>query len=284
MKMNKDESVISDFRRWLEAKKYARSTVKEYLRTISKVDYLKEMRYEDLINYLSKLQGNVQPQTIKRRLSSIRVYYDYLLEKGEVNRNIARNLDVKNERKVLVPLLKEEELERLYESYKVSTYYELRKKVLLGLVIYQGVDLTTVQLLREEDINLEKGEIYLPSTRRSNSRRISLKGCQMLPIHRYIEVHKGREIIKADESLLFRGRVGNVYHDLLKELRKGNRKVESIRQLRRSVITNWLGRYNLREVQYYCGHRYISSTEKYKRVDMEQLKSDMKKYHLFGGN
>jgi len=271
MKTNRNEKA---FRGWLEDRKYARSTVKEYLQTVSYLGNPKELRYEDLVNYIGSLQGKVKPQTINRRLSSIKVYYDYLVEKGEVRVNIAKSLEVKNERKVLVPILKEEELEELYISYPDRTYYELRKKILLGLVIYQAADLTTVQLLKGEHIALDKGEIYLPGTRRSNSRKLSLKGSQMLPIYRYLEHNP--------EGNLFQGRVGNVYHELLQELKKGNRKVENIRQLRRSVISNWLETYNLREVQYYAGHRYISSTEKYRRVDLESMKSDLKKYHLFG--
>ena len=271
MKTNRNEKA---FRGWLESKKYARSTVKHHLQNIGYLDNPEKMRYEDLINYVGSLQGKVKPQTINRRLSSIKVYYDYLVEKGEVRVNIARSLEVKNEKKVLIPILKEKELEELYINYPDRTYYELRKKILLGLVIYQAVDLTTVQLLKGEHIALDKGEIYLPSTKRSNSRKLSLKGSQMLPIYRYLEHNP--------EGNLFLGRVGNIYHELLQELKKHNRKVESIRQLRRSVITNWLKTYNLREVQYYAGHRYISSTEKYRRVDLEAMKSDLKKYHLLG--
>lgn len=38
-----------------------------------------------------------------------------------------------------------------------------------------------------------------------------------------------------------------------------------------SVITNWLQYYNLREVQYMAGHKYVSSTERYRTDNLEDL-------------
>lgn len=54
------------------------------------------------------------------------------------------------------------------------------------------------------------------------------------------------------------------------------------KQLRASVIVKWLRMYNLREVQYMAGHRYISSTESYQQSDMEGLKEEVNKFHPLG--
>ena len=48
---------------------------------------------------------------------------------------------------------------------------------------------------------------------------------------------------------------------------------------RASVITNWLGHYNLRKVQYLAGHRYISSTERYLQDDLENLHEIVNNFH-----
>ena len=47
------------------------------------------------------------------------------------------------------------------------------------------------------------------------------------------------------------------------QARKWNPNLINAKQIRASVITKWLRMYNLREVQYLVGHRYISSTESY---------------------
>ncbi|CAM4113381.1 hypothetical protein SAMN06265348_103289 [Pedobacter westerhofensis] len=50
-------------------------------------------------------------------------------------------------------------------------------------------------------------------------------------------------------------------------------------QVRQSVITEWLKEKDLRTVQYMAGHRYVSSTERYKTNDLEDLKDALQKFH-----
>jgi site-specific recombinase XerD len=69
-----------------------------------------------------------------------------------------------------------------------------------------------------------------------------------------------------------------MYH-IFKKLKKYNQKVENIKQIRASVITNCLGHYNLRKVQYFAGHPYISSTERYLQDDLESLHEIVNNFH-----
>jgi integrase/recombinase XerD len=59
-------------------------------------------------------------------------------------------------------------------------------------------------------------------------------------------------------------------------------KIKNLNQIRASVITKWLKIYNLREVQYRAGHKYISSTESYLQNDMEGLQEEINMYHPLG--
>jgi len=70
-----------------------------------------------------------------------------------------------------------------------------------------------------------------------------------------------------------------IVHQIAKKLNKYNRKVQDVNQIRASVITNWLGLYNLRKVQYLAGHRYISSTERYLQDDLENLHEIVNNFH-----
>lgn len=67
---------------------------------------------------------------------------------------------------------------------------------------------------------------------------------------------------------------------LMKQLRKSNPKLKNADQIRASVIVKWLKQYNLREVQYLAGHRFISSTEAYRQSDVQQeITEKVNKYH-----
>jgi len=68
-----------------------------------------------------------------------------------------------------------------------------------------------------------------------------------------------------------------VYH-----LKNINPQVLNAKHIRASVITKWLKIYNLREVQYLAGHRYISSTESYLENDMEGLQEEVQQFHPLG--
>ena len=58
-----------------------------------------------------------------------------------------------------------------------------------------------------------------------------------------------------------------------------NHKVVRPKQVRASVITQWLSEYNIREVQYMAGHRFISSTERYLQDDLENLQEMIENLH-----
>jgi site-specific recombinase XerD len=64
-------------------------------------------------------------------------------------------------------------------------------------------------------------------------------------------------------------------------LKKINHKSINLKQIRNSVVVNWLRQHNLRKVQYLAGHRYISSTERYQQDDLESLHKTINIYHPF---
>ncbi len=55
-----------------------------------------------------------------------------------------------------------------------------------------------------------------------------------------------------------------------------------MRQLRASVITDWIKALNLWEAQYRAGHRYVSSTEAYLVNDLEGMAEDVARFHPIG--
>jgi site-specific recombinase XerD len=66
---------------------------------------------------------------------------------------------------------------------------------------------------------------------------------------------------------------------LFKAIRKTNPEIQNPKQIRASAITNWLKNYNLRQVQYMAGHKYVSSTERYQLNNLDNLQSKLEKYH-----
>lgn len=74
----------------------------------------------------------------------------------------------------------------------------------------------------------------------------------------------------------------NVWKRLSQELKNKNKKFINFLQIRASVITHWLAQYNLCEVQYRAGHRYVSTTESYLVNQMEDLQKDIEDFNPIG--
>ncbi len=262
----------------------------------------KETRYNDLLNFIDycKLEGK-SIKLINRILSGIRSYYDFLKKEDNSIINPATNLYLKGIRKKLPSnIISFTSLENLYQSYEVSDNRSKRNKIILGLLIYQGV---TTEELKELEINhlkLKEGKIYVPGSRRRNSRNLELKPFQILDLYEYLnkirptilkEIKNPKPARKPDKinkprlkEQLFISVNGseNIKNSLLhmfKAIQKQNPEILNPKLIRASIITYWLKNYNLRQVQYMAGHKYVSSTERYQLNNLDKLQSKLEKYH-----
>jgi len=191
-------------------------------------------------------------------------------------------------------------MESLYESYQVTDNRTYRNKVIVGLFVYQAITRDELLHLRPEHLKLREGKIHIPATGRQLGRVLALQPHQILELHEYLLVIRPKIIAeRLDERS---GRKPGHYKDeqnierlfisissledlrnsllhLNYALRKLNPKYKHAKQIRQSVITEWLKEKNLRTVQYMAGHRYVSSTERYKTNNLEDLKEALNKHH-----
>lgn len=253
-----------------------------------------QLDYGSLLQYAKYLQTEkaYQRASTNNELRAVKLYYDHLIDQGKLERNPAENVTILGTRtKVISNLLREEELEDLYYSYETQhhdTFFKatkLRDKVVVGLMVFQGITAVELYHLQEEYLQLHKGKIEIPGTRRSNPRTLKLQPGQIMELITYMNETRPyiAQRIKTNnrEQLIYGSlhQLHTITGRIIKSLKKYNHKVSSYGQLRASVIVNWLSRYNLRQVQYLAGHRYISSTEKYVQDDLENLHEIVKNFH-----
>ncbi len=290
-----------EFIKYLLQKGYSIKSGERYLKDIElykkwldKENITEEaVSYNDITHYIQSKKGKVKQITIQTVLASLKQYYNYLQELGFVAENPTVNVQIKGiKRKVLHNILSKQELEKIYFDYKNLESESLSKKrneIIVSLLVYQGLNTNDIQNLTIKDVKLREGKIFIKGSRRSNERTLKLESHQILDFMEY--QLKTRETIlqetKKETDLFFvtQGsslKLQNVMQKLMQELHKQNKQVESVKQIRASVITGWLKVYNLREVQYFAGHRYVSSTENYLINDLEDLKEDINKYHPIG--
>jgi integrase/recombinase XerD len=304
------QSRLEGFKTYLQKLGNGESTIKQkmnyagyFLNWLENEHLLPEdARYNDLLNFIDfcNLEGNSKKH-INGKLRSIRNFYEYLKTENKDLVNPALNLHIKGTRhKLPSGIISYPALESLYQNYPNKTLREKRNKVILGLLVYQGITTGELHRLDVADVKLKQGKIHVPGTRKSGRRELELIPFQILELNEYLikvrpkilkQLNDPKPARKPDKinqkrlkEQLFISINGseNIKNSLLhmfKGVQKTHPQIQSPKQIRSGVITWWLKNYNLRQVQYMAGHKYVSSTERYQLNNLDKLQRKIEKYH-----
>lgn len=303
----------TDFTNYLLLKGFSTGTIKRYIKD---TEYflkwsekenvpIENASYADVLHYIQSKREKVKQRTISIHVNSLKHYFNFLATTGQVGENPITQIQIRGiKRKTLYDILKKSELESLYNNFelpkeespgknrhwfKTSVLASKRNKVILGLMVYQGLTVYELGTLTEKDMKLREGKIFIAGSRRSEERELKLEAHQVLDIMEY-RLKTRNEILQrtkkqSDKFFVSTGEsdhFNNTMQKLMQKLNKQNSKVTSAKQIRTSVITHWLKLYNLRQVQYMAGHRFVSSTEAYLINDLDDLQEDVSKFHPIG--
>jgi integrase/recombinase XerD len=249
--------------------------------------------YKDVMSYIGTLRtryGN--PSTLNRILCSIKAYYDFLCYTGIRSDNPARSIKLRDQRSrdiQLQDLFTAEELEVLLHQRQPVNKLAQRNSVLLTLLIYQALQPAEIEALTVHDMNLAEGSLYIKATGKTNKRSLQLRPNQILSFYQYIHEIRTKLLAGKQHNALLIGLRGEPMkaEDITKHVIRSYKDIYPGREvtaqtIRQSVIANLLkqGR-DLSVVQAFAGHKYPSSTERYKQSEVETLKAAVNKYHPF---
>ncbi|MBW2963089.1 tyrosine-type recombinase/integrase [Mesonia aestuariivivens] len=286
-------------------KKYSKSTLNSNLYNIKRfTDYYQakapKATYKDVLNYIEHLRKNydLHPKTLRHCLYGVKIYFNYLLEIGKrkdhpcselyLKDKISKQIEVDN-------LYSPETLEHFFESYTIKrkTYLFNRNKIIISLLIYQGLTVNEITGLEVENIDLEKGGIFIKgsseaTSKSPRSRTLPLQAKQILLILNYLEKDRKKLLKynkeKLNEPAFILGQYGEKMnpHGISKTINENRKESERIQpiKIRQSVIANLLKKENdTRIVQVFAGHKRASTTVQYKQSELEVLQNAVDRYH-----
>jgi integrase/recombinase XerD len=268
----------------IESYLYIIDKYKKHDKNVAKYDYQKVMQYIELLRQEYKVT------TIKVMLGSIKRYYDYLIEIGKRKDNPARAIKIRDGKEnpiQLQDLFTPKELEALLKP-RTERYPFLakRNKIIMSLLVHQGLRVGEIEHLKLTDIDLEKATIEIKETGITNARNLPLKAEQILLLYEFINQDRNKlKTFRNDENALLLGKLGTPtraedINYLIGTYQKQTKKNLTTITIRQSVIANLLTKNNdLRIVQYFAGHKSPDTTEKYRQTGLNALKTAIDKLH-----
>jgi integrase/recombinase XerD len=280
------------FKAYLEQKRFTAATVNSYRVYIQTfTDWIAgeqldagSFTYNELLDFIHYLQGQGKSRkTIQHLLGIVRHYCNYLTIENERSDNPAAGVFIKGIiRKLPANLLSWEDMEELYRQYSIQLNVPLASKVILGLLIYQGLAAEEITRLEAVHVHLREGRIFIRSMKRTGERWLPVSALQLIELGEYMQQNKlktGPLLVTGKKHRVSPTNINNRMQQMIKQLRRLNPRVINAAQFRSSVIAHWLRANNLRQVQYMAGHKYVSSTQRYQLTTLDDLKSELQNHH-----
>jgi integrase/recombinase XerD len=280
------------FTEYLRGKNYSEATISRYgIYSNRFLSWLtsealqgETFTYTELLDFMRYCQDQgVTKRTVHNILGIVRHYCNYLVTQGKRTDNPAAGVFIKGlVRKLPMNLLAMEEMEELFKGYSIQLHVDASKKIMLGLMVYQGLSVSELMRVEARDIRLKEGKIRIRGTRRTSERLLNLNASQAVALQQYVNENKfkeGKLFTEPRKKQTSKLNINNRVQYMFRQLKQLNPKVINAKQIRSSVITYWLRQNNLRQVQYMAGHKYVSSTQRYQVSNLDDLKNELQQHH-----
>lgn len=272
----------------LYQKSYSKYTVSSYKTDIIEflnyckkecIDYEK-IEYSDTrlyLMYLKDARGD-NNSSINRKLSSLRGFYKYLVNKNVIENNVFALLNGQKKSKKLPRYFEYNELEELFKVPDTSKATGQRDLLILEMLYATGVRVGELVNIKLKDINKSDRKILIFG-KGSKERNVEYgEYCEDI-LNKYIK--EGRpSSLKKETEYLFLNHLGDKLTErgvryILNDLIKKTTITKNIspHMLRHSFATHLLNEgCDLLSVQKLLGHESISATQVYTHVTTDRLK------------
>jgi integrase/recombinase XerD len=261
----------------------------EFLASVGRSDPARAQP-DDVYSYLAFLsECGMSPSSIRRELSSIRAFHRFLISESAASEDPTGDIPPPKVWRRLPAALTVPEVERLLAQPDTDKPLGLRDKAMLEFTYATGMRVSEVITFVMRDLNLNTATARCMG-KGSRERVIPVGGIALRWMVRYRDEVRPGLLKGKDRDVFFlnwRGgpltRMG--FWKILRGyvLQSGIKNKVTPHILRHSFATHLMeGGASLRDVQQMLGHKDISTTQIYTKVDMEYLREVHRKYHPRG--
>ncbi|EXJ22595.1 Site-specific tyrosine recombinase [Alkalibacterium sp. AK22] len=250
---------------------------------------LLDVELADARIYLSELTDQKYSRaSISRKISSLRAFYQFLLNNEIIEDNPFSYLQVKNKGSRLPTFFYEAEMSALFEAAQGDKPLEQRNQALLELLYGTGIRVSECQSIQLADLDFDMG-MLLVKGKGNRERYIPFGHYASEALRSYLK--QGRKELTGrhgkDHTYVFVSHHGdpitqNGIQYVLTQLIKKSSLTNKIspHMLRHTFATHLMNNgADIRTVQELLGHKSISSTQVYTHVTTEHLQRDYNSFH-----
>lgn len=283
--------------RWLDGliaeRGLSRNTVAAYRQDLDALrDFLEELetplsrlRDEDVALFVAWLrQRGDATRTLARRISSLRNFLAWCVDRGDLPANPAELVDTPKLPALLPEVLTQDEILRLLNAPDPTGKLGLRDRAMLELLYAAGMRVSELIELQPLDLDLQRGVVKIFG-KGSKERLVPLHDAAVMRMADYLRDVRPLFTPVEDKVFLNRSGTGLSRQGVWKLVKRyaleaGIRKAISPHTFRHSFATHLLeGGADLRSVQILLGHADMNATELYTHVQSERLLQIHRKYH-----
>ncbi len=278
---------LATFLRWLKI--HFKLTNETDLKNIEyndiSIDILKKIKLDDLHSFLGYLTKNFDSKatTRSRKVSSLRVFFNYLCQKNLLVINPTQNLETPKLGKRLPRYLTLDDSRKLLEAASdEDNRNNERNYAITTLFLNCGMRLSELVGINLKDIVFEECQLNVIG-KGNKERTIYLNKACIKALNHYLLVRPKNGIGKGSEDALFlserRQRISRrmVQQIIYSELKKAGLDTNkySVHKLRHTAATLMYqyGDVDIRALQELLGHESISTTEIYTHVSNNQVRN-----------
>lgn len=252
--------------------------LRQYCSYLERIDleYV-DVSVNDAREYVRYLMGKYKERSMLRKLSALRMFYDYLMRKEEMDFNPFQDISLKRNEKRLPSVLTEDEVARLL-ALKGEGFLSLRDHILFLFIYSTGARISEALSVNISDIEWRERRIKIKG-KGGKTRFLFLNRNVVPELNDYIE--KRRIYLEGvSEDALFIGknkeRLSFSSAHLIFDNARENLSLDknlTPHTLRHSFATHMMDRgADIRFIQELLGHESISTTQIYTHVSSKKLK------------
>ena len=283
---------IEDFIDYVKSeKRYSEYTVVSYITDLNQfIRFLhkeyqisdpKIIKFKIIRNWItSMLDSNLKPSTVKRKISTLKTYFKFLLINKYIDLNPTLKIVSPKSSKKLPVFVEKDKMDNLFDSNFFEDHFEgKRDRLIIELFYLTGIRLSELINIQLLDVDFTNSQIKVLG-KRNKERMIPITHQTLKIISDFISFYQIKKYLFCEENgkRLYPKKVYRIVNKYLEKISSLQKKSPHI--LRHTFATHMLNNgADINAIKEILGHANLSATQIYTHNSIKKLKNVHKQAH-----